>query len=441
MGLLLRHPDSFTHCSEGPSRSRSPNQASDRDLWEPFLDSHRPIRYNHPSQCSKNTRISDRKTISSEQHLNDRYTCAAHRHEIRLNRLRGTRYNRNRNHQTHHDKPRSSFAADAEEGRALARSLSVVLPGEPLATIASLSSVTSSQQQKQEDKFSSSDEKWRRTNSRRSRSCESSISFVSQGQEDGANNRRRPPSLERQDAFRDERTAKRRRAESGCRLQEEEDHNGDDFEREREWERERAQVAELYRIGLLYDDEHERGEGFSVNCIIRDVPAYSLRVRPTPRRTRRQWAGRDKPAGGGYVSLSAAVDLAFSAFGEDETLARWMLSNSSSSLSASMYSDLHRTAREEEARPWREAVHDAPRLTVVYELADDTVSAVSAGDYHDDISVSELSFVGNGELGGDELAWAMLDGNDGKTAPEAVDAVVVEDEGVDPWVVLGHDGS
>ncbi|KAK4246892.1 hypothetical protein C7999DRAFT_14992 [Corynascus novoguineensis] len=430
MGLLLRHSNSFTHCSEGPSPSRLSNQASDldqdRDLWEPSPDRHRPIRYNHSSQSrSKSTRISDRKTISSEQHLNDRYTCAAHRHEIRLNRLCGPRYNRNRNHQTHHVKPRGSFAADAEEGRALARSSSVVLPGEPLATISSPSS------------------KWRRTNSRRSRSCESSISFVPQGQEEGVNNRRRPPSLERQDAFRDERTAKRRRAESGCRLQKEEDYNGDEFERERECEHERAQVAELYRIGLLYDDEHERGEGFSLDRIIRDEPAYSLRVRPTPGRTQRHWAGRDRPAGGDYVSLSAAVDLAFSAFGEDETLARWMLSgsSSSSSLSGSMDSDLDRAAGEEEARPWREAMRDTPRLTVLYELADDAVSAVSAGDSLDDISVSELSFVGNGELGDDELVWAMLDGNDGKTAPEAVNAVVGEDEGVDPWVVLGHDGS
>jgi len=277
--------------------------------------------------------------------------------------------------ETHHVKPRNPWPADVDEGCALARS-AIQLPGE----------------------HDHSPQRPERQNSR-SRSC-------------GSSDRRRPPSLERQDAFRDEKTAKRRR---------EQGHHGalsspSDLGRRvgrTEWD-EAEEIAELYRMGLLYDDEHERGEGFSLDKIVRDEPAYSLRVRPAKRGRREESQRAD------FVSLS--LDLAFSAFGEDEALAGWLLDGSGQIM-------LDEPLRQ------REAAHDTPRLTVIYELADN-VSEMSADDFLDSVSVSEISY-----LEEDEMAWAVLGGSNGGSAAPPAAAVVEMDDDVDPWVVLGQDGS
>jgi hypothetical protein len=75
-------------------------------------------------------------------------------------------------------------------------------------------------------------------------------------------------------------------------------------------------------------------------------------------------------------------------------------------------------------------------LTVIYELADDAVSAVSADDFLDSVSVSEVSYCGGED--DDEQAWAMLKACNGAAAPATVE---VDEDDIDPWVVLGHDGS
>ncbi|KAG7291288.1 hypothetical protein NEMBOFW57_001300 [Staphylotrichum longicolle] len=277
--------------------------------------------------------------------------------------------------ETHHVKPRSPWAADADEGCALARS-AIQLPGE----------------HKQHP------QRPHRQNSR-SRSC-------------GSSDRRRPPSLERQDAFRDERTAKRRREECHGTLS-----FTSDLERVGRMDKgEAEEIAELYRMGLLYDDEHERGEGFSLDKIVRDEPAYSLRVRPAKPGRRGESQRAD------FVSLS--VDLAFSAFGEDEALACWLFDGSEQIV-------LDEIPRQ------REPVHDTPRLTVIYELVDN-VSEMSADDFLDSVLVSEISCLEEE----DEMAWAVIGGiNEKDAVPPATAVVEVEDDDADPWVVLGQDGS
>jgi len=74
-------------------------------------------------------------------------------------------------------------------------------------------------------------------------------------------------------------------------------------------------------------------------------------------------------------------------------------------------------------------------LTVIYELADN-VSEMSADDFLDSVSVSEISY-----LEEDEMAWAVLGGSNGGSAAPPAAAVVEMDDDVDPWVVLGQDGS
>ncbi|KAK4451071.1 hypothetical protein QBC34DRAFT_493529 [Podospora aff. communis PSN243] len=68
---------------------------------------------------------------------------------------------------------------------------------------------------------------------------------------------KRPPSLERQDAFRDGSTCKRKR------------------EGLRSLQRGDSQDEELYRLGILYDDEYTRGEGFSFASIAREAPVWN----------------------------------------------------------------------------------------------------------------------------------------------------------------------
>ena len=397
----------------------SPESDPDLDAAEPAI--YRP-RHHATKQSRRSCQDGTRQAYAhAHAHARHNESCgnrphpSAHR---KAHRLRTTRLRQQHTPsdtlvhpaaaETHHIKPRNPWAADADEGCALARS-ALLLPGEWTATINNSSNNLHHHYQYHNNSSNNHPERYHS----RSRSCSSS------------GTRRRPPSLERQDAFRDEKTAKRRRSADGTPVA---------MRRKREEldEADADEVAELYRLGLLYDDEHERGAGFSLAQIVREEPAYSLRVRPAKRGRREEGERRI-----GFVSLSCAVDLAFSAFGEDEALARWLLSSST-------YGSSHGTVVVDEPRQTRTAVHeDAPRLTVIYELADADVSDVSADDFLDSVSVSEVSCCSEEEKEDDELAWAVLGGcvaRNEDVAPVAVLEEVVDDD-VDPWVVLGLDGS
>ncbi|KAK4032948.1 hypothetical protein C8A01DRAFT_20049 [Parachaetomium inaequale] len=415
MGLPLRNPTSFTSLTSGAAPSGGPSITSDSDS---DLDPSEPL--SHLTQALLRPYPLERSSLSRRPKSNQA-------RKLHRDRVRQTYHQQAYAHpataETHHVKPRNPWAADADEGRALARS-SLRLPGDAESSQEQASSQGSSQ-----TSSSQGDGDRSRRPLRRSRSSSRSSST-------------RPPSLERQDAFRDDKTAKRRRSlvwdddvdvvEMGLWFgrsawaSEGGETRGGRLAARREQD-EQAEVAELYRMGLLYDDEYERGEGFSLDRIVREEPAYSLRVRPANphlRRGRRDWRADYQ-----HVSLSSAVDLAFSAFGEDEALAGWLLSPSASSSS-------HGSAALEQPRPRTEAAHDTPRLTVIYELVDDAVSAVSAEDFLDSISVSEVSYCGAED--DDERAWALLEGCNGDAAPATVE---VGEDDIDPWVVLGHDGS
>ena len=413
MGLPLRNPTSFTSLTSGAAPG-GPSTTSDSDS---DLDPSEPLSYRSKAYHLERRSLSRPKSNQARK---------LHRHRVRQT-YHQQAYAHPASAETHHVKPRSPWAADADEGCALARS-GLQLPGESIQQ--EPGSDQGSSQTSSQASSSQGDGGDRR---RRSRSSSRSSST-------------RPPSLERQDAFRDDKTAKRRRqslawdddvdiVETGLRLGRSascwasvrgETRGGYRARREQD---EQEEVAELYRMGLLYDDEYERGEGFSLDRIVREEPAYSLRVRPAKR------GRRDERADYQHVSLSSAVDLAFSAFGEDEALAGWLLSPSASAC----FPVSQGTAALAQPRPRTEAAHDTPRLTVIYELADDAVSSVSAGDFLDDVSVSDVSF--GGGKGEDELAWAMLDGYEDNATSAAASSVMDVDEEVDPWVVLGHDGS
>lgn len=153
---------------------------------------------------------------------------------------------------------------------------------------------------------------------------------------------RRTPSLERQEAFRDESTTKKRttsfRRETSFKAL---NVSGDET------------TAELYRLGLLYDDEHLRGEGFGFGTLVRDEPAYTLRPAKRPRKLNRGRGFGDAgdeavflappsvtPRGRRHLlddaydqGLALALDLSFAELGRDEAIARFLISPSPSETS------------------------------------------------------------------------------------------------------------
>ena len=352
MGLALRDPSSF-NLTGAPGGPGSVSDAdSDPTSSEPSCRSPNP----RTSRTAKQARRSRKSAFRGAVHQHSNRVCPPAL-------------------EIHHVKPR--WAADVDEGTALARS-AIGLPGE-----------TYHGSEVDDDSQPSS----------RSRSTSSS--------------RRRPPSLERQDAFRDARTVKRRRGSSSSEemLSQSSSLPGDGMERELE---EAQEIEQLYWMGLLYDDEHERGEGFSMDRIVREEPVYSVRVRPARNRRNRK---EDK-----NVSMDLGLDLAFPALAEDKALAQFLLSGSAS-------------PSVESTPGWRATTHDTPPLTVIYELADEVVAPVAADNFLD--SVSEISEWTEE----DELAWAIIDGCNGNGNAAARAATDEEMEDGDPWVVLGHDGS
>lgn len=165
---------------------------------------------------------------------------------------------------------------------------------------------------------------------------------------------RRPPSLERQEAFRDGRTAKKR----ACLA------SADDLSDE-----------DLYRLGLLYDDEHERGSGFTFDAIVRSEPLYKLNVRPIKR-------GRQdtnlKNSFGGQFDLP--LDLSFAGLGDDEALAQFLISPEESELEYE--EDVINSALVASA-----AEVLRPSLTAIYELEPD--GSTSFALHNSTISISK----------------------------------------------------
>ncbi|KAI6358000.1 hypothetical protein MCOR25_007465 [Pyricularia grisea] len=90
---------------------------------------------------------------------------------------------------------------------------------------------------------------------------------------------RRPPSLERQDAFRDPSTStpRRRLSADDCFRQESDISDADAAAAAAAEE-----IADLYDLGLLYDDEHIRGSGFGFDVLTRSAqeePQYTVYFR------------------------------------------------------------------------------------------------------------------------------------------------------------------
>ncbi|KAI3530446.1 hypothetical protein CSPX01_14851 [Colletotrichum filicis] len=108
---------------------------------------------------------------------------------------------------------------------------------------------------------------------------------------------RRTPSLERQDAFRDPRTTK-------ARL----------------YPEDAPDIEELYRLGLLYDDEHIRGPAFGLDIINHhSEPEYTMRPAKRARKSKPQQISYDD-------DVQLALDLSLAELGRDESFAQFLCS-------------------------------------------------------------------------------------------------------------------
>lgn len=141
----------------------------------------------------------------------------------------------------------------------------------------------------------------------------------------------RTPSLEREDAFCDARTYK---GKINTKQMPVVPADSDD-----------AQVAELYRLGLLYDeaDRQSSEAAFNLNDIRRDEPVYSIRP-----------AKRSRKAKHTTFDPSLPLDLSFADLGEDNELAQFFTTNP------------HTPTSSQEDIPART---ETPPLRVIYELA------------------------------------------------------------------------
>lgn len=148
----------------------------------------------------------------------------------------------------------------------------------------------------------------------------------------------RRPTLEREDAFRDASTSK-----SKVHVRRRLDPGNDD-----------QQVADLYRMGLLYDNEQDRGgEGFNLNSISHDEPLYS--IRPVRRTRKYGKAGKD-------FNSHLHLDLSFSDLGDDEVLAPYLMALTRPDENCT-------TGAEAVQQSSREPAESQPPLRVIYELA------------------------------------------------------------------------
>ncbi|KAK2017582.1 hypothetical protein LZ32DRAFT_441613 [Colletotrichum eremochloae] len=116
------------------------------------------------------------------------------------------------------------------------------------------------------------------------------------GQKLPGGQRRRTPSLEREEAFRDARTTK-----------------------DLTYPQDAHDISELYRVGLLYDDEHLRGSGFGFEAIDRDGPEYTVRPAKRARKTKAREASDD-------ADLQLALDFSLAELGRGESFAQFLCS-------------------------------------------------------------------------------------------------------------------
>ncbi|KAI0115892.1 hypothetical protein GGR51DRAFT_367010 [Nemania sp. FL0031] len=191
--------------------------------------------------------------------------------------------------------------------------------------------------------------------------------------------------------------------------------------------------AELYRLGILYDDDdsdenqHVRNSNFSLDAIVHKEPVYSLRPAKRMKRTH----SRRLPLGEDDLHLS--VELLSSYLGDDAAIAQFFTSIGKGKPFQSHHEELYGVSTRYSRSTTRRG--SVQPLTVIYELNEDSAQSLvptpAANDFPDLVSDSEDDEAD--AFGGD---WALV--LDPNTAPSILsDDAAGPDTDVD--VICDHD--
>ncbi|KAI2464716.1 hypothetical protein F4781DRAFT_59481 [Annulohypoxylon bovei var. microspora] len=194
--------------------------------------------------------------------------------------------------------------------------------------------------------------------------------------------------------------------------------------------------AELYKLGLLYDDEHVRGSRFSLDTIVHTEPVYSVRPAKRARRQRQDMS---------YLHL----DLSFAALGSDTDIQHYLAPDLALLTPPPEDAPTFEGRRESDTAPAR-SYKDAA-LTTIPELPESSIHSFGARasktnwfpDLIPDTETDEEEEEEEEEENEDGQDWALLEVADilstaGEDAEDtAVDAASATGEA---WIVLG-DGS
>lgn len=200
----------------------------------------------------------------------------------------------------------------------------------------------------------------------------------------------RRPTLEREDAFRDANTSKATLRQRGSLPLTEDE-----------------QIAELYRMGLLYDDEQDRGDGFNLNSINHEEPIYTIRLAKRARKNKARGYDTDQ---------QLYLDLSFSDLGDNDAIARYLMSSALSGQGED--AGVERTEEQREFAP----------LRVIYEVETSQPSFDVDTSQPPDLVTDLLS---------DYDYFSDSDLDDLPSQREVQDSAATP--GTDAWIVLGDD--
>ncbi|KAI0460531.1 hypothetical protein F5B21DRAFT_12534 [Xylaria acuta] len=146
--------------------------------------------------------------------------------------------------------------------------------------------------------------------------------------------------------------------------------------------------AELYRLGILYDDEgseHMRGSGFCLDAIVHKEPVYSIRGAKRAKKAH----GRRLPLK--QEDLHLSVELLSTYLGDDATIARFFAPMGDEGPARLYHDDCGGTSQQQNSSTLRNA--SAEPLSIIYELAESSTHSLALapteGDFPDLISDTE----------------------------------------------------
>ncbi|KAI0486787.1 hypothetical protein F4859DRAFT_510572 [Xylaria cf. heliscus] len=215
--------------------------------------------------------------------------------------------------------------------------------------------------------------------------------------------------------------------------------------------------AELYRLGILYDDdqdgsEHVRGPGFCLDAIMRKEPVYSIR------RAKRAKKTHDRRLSLREEDLHLSVELLSTYLGDDAAIARFFAPVGDWEPARLHYDGFSGTNLQQNSSTPRNIL--AEPLSIIYELEESSIHSLTPTAPEYDFS----DLVSNKEKGYEEAKgdisyrddWALVSkpdndagqsGEDTASLATSVEVItdVREEETADPvggaWIILAGDDS